>query len=106
MDLDKFLSSIDENSTLESLDIIEIVEEPQYSLGELTKFESKYNKNTIEFYKEYKSGFLPTSKDFEKWAHNFEIFLEADGDIDLLLKTDEEDQYTKGGDRQSPPFIV
>lgn len=109
MDLEKFLSSLEEKVTeefdqLESFEFIEIVEEPMFSFGELKKFEEKYCMNTLDFYNEYRSGLLPVLKDFEKWAYNFEIFLEADGDIEWLLKIDEEDRYMKGGDKQSPPF--
>jgi len=72
---------------------VEVLSEPEYSLSQLKKFEAKYGISTLSFYENYQQGFISIElkhhQDFNKWAYNYEIFLETGGSIQDLIQEED-----------------
>ena len=62
-----------------------IVEEPEYSKRKLLSYQEKYKMSSNVFYNYYIRLGL-ANEEFNDWAYNYEIFLEAGGDIWELKK--------------------
>jgi hypothetical protein len=70
---------------IEFSDLFTVVEEPEHSKKKLLSYQQKYGICSDEFYNYYNQilgldSFIG-NEDFDDWVYNYEIFLEADGDI-------------------------
>lgn len=74
-----------EDWLLEFADIIEVVDEPDYSKSIIEEMEKKYSVTSDNFYKAYKNDVLNYKNfdrdDIDKWIHHIEVLqiLEGEG---------------------------
>ena len=76
---------INVDDLMELSDLFTVVEEPEYSKRKLLSYQEKYGMPSDVFYNYYTQmlGFAKVlnNEEFDDWAYNYEIFLEAGGDI-------------------------
>lgn len=81
---------INVDDLMELSDLFTVVEEPEYSKGKLLSYQEKYGMPSDVFYNYYTQMLglakVLNSEELNDWAYNYEIFLEAGGDIWELKK--------------------